>query len=62
MRGGAFELRTLEFLSENVTSLSNMAKHFEIVGNEYTENIERGRCYVNGKRKYSRILIKRKDI
>ena len=33
---------------------------FEIVGNEYSLNIERGRGYVNGKRMYSRIFIKRK--
>lgn len=35
-------------------------EQFEIVGNEYSENIERGRVYVNGKRMYSRILIRRK--
>ena len=33
---------------------------FEIVGNEYTLNIERGRVYVNGKRMYSRIFIRHK--
>ena len=33
---------------------------FEIVGNEYTLNIERGRGYINGKRMYSRIFIRRK--
>ena len=33
---------------------------FEIVGNEYTLGIERGRGYINGKRMYSRIFIKRK--
>ena len=32
---------------------------FEIVGNEYSENIEKGRTYVNGKRMYSRIFIKK---
>ncbi len=31
---------------------------FEIVGNEYTLGIEKGRGYVNGKRKYSRIFIR----
>jgi Adenine-specific methyltransferase EcoRI len=31
---------------------------FEIVGNEYDLNIEKGRCYVMGKRMYSRIFIK----
>lgn len=33
---------------------------FEIVGNEYNLNIEKGRGYINGKRMYSRIFIKRK--
>lgn len=36
-------------------------EQFEIVGNEYSENIERGRCYVKGKRLYGRILIRRKQ-
>jgi len=35
---------------------------FEIIGNEYDLNIEKGRGYVNGKRMYSRIFIKRKGI
>lgn len=33
---------------------------FEIVGNEYTLEIDRGRGYIGGKRMYSRIFIKRK--
>lgn len=33
---------------------------FEIVGNEYTLGLEGGRGYVNGKRMYSRIFIRRK--
>lgn len=33
---------------------------FEIVGNEYDLDIEKGRGYVNGKRMYSRIFIRRK--
>jgi len=33
---------------------------FEIVGNEYSLNIEKGRVYVNGKRMYSRIFIRHK--
>ena len=33
---------------------------FEIVGNEYSLGIDKGRGYVNGKRMYSRIFIKRK--
>ena len=33
---------------------------FEIIGNEYTLNIAEGRCYLKGKRMYSRIFIKRK--
>ena len=33
---------------------------FEIVGNEYTLGIDRGRGYVNGKRMYSRIFIRHK--
>ena len=36
-------------------------EQFEIVGNEYTLNIEKGRVYVNGKRMYSRLFIKRKE-
>ena len=36
-------------------------EQFEIVGNEYSENIDKGRVYVNGNRMYSRILIKKKD-
>lgn len=35
-------------------------EQFEIIGNEYDLNIERGRGYVNGKRMYSRIFIKKK--
>lgn len=34
-------------------------EQFEIVGNEYTLNIEGGRGYVDGKRLYSRVFIKR---
>ena len=33
---------------------------FEIVGNEYSLNIPKGRGYINGKRMYSRILIRKK--
>lgn len=32
---------------------------FEIIGNEYDLNIPKGRGYVNGKRKYGRIFIRR---
>lgn len=39
----------------------DLSHYFDIVGNEYTESIDRGRCYLNGKRMYSRILIKRKE-
>ncbi len=35
---------------------------FEILGNEYDLNIEKGRGYINGKRMYSRIFIKHKKI
>lgn len=35
-------------------------EQFEILGNEYELNIEKGRGYVNGKRMYSRIFIRRK--
>ena len=34
-------------------------EQFEIVGNEYDLNIPKGRGYVNGKRMYSRVFIKR---
>ncbi len=33
-------------------------EQFEIVGNEYSLNIDKGRGYINGKRMYSRIFIK----
>ena len=33
-------------------------EQFEILGNEYDLNIERGRGYVDGKRLYGRIFIK----
>jgi hypothetical protein len=35
-------------------------EQFEIIGNEYDLNIDKGRGYINGKRMYSRIFIKRK--
>lgn len=35
-------------------------KQFKIVGNEYTLNIPKGRGYVNGKKIYSRIFIKKR--
>jgi len=35
-------------------------EQFEILGNEYDLNIEKGRGYINGKRMYSRIFIKKK--
>ena len=35
---------------------------FQIIGNEYSLNIDRGRGYVAGKRMYSRIFIKRKIV
>ncbi|MCL2063367.1 MAG: adenine-specific methyltransferase EcoRI family protein [Candidatus Cloacimonetes bacterium] len=34
-------------------------EQFKIVGNEETLNIPKGRCYINGKRLYARIFIKR---
>ena len=34
---------------------------FEIVGNEYSLNIDKGRGYVNGKRMYGRIFIRRRE-
>lgn len=33
---------------------------FIILGNEYDLNVDKGRCYIDGKRLYSRIFIKRK--
>ena len=36
-------------------------EQFEIVGNEYTLNIDKSRGYINGKRMYSRIFIQRKE-
>lgn len=35
---------------------------FEILGNEYDLNIEKGRGYINGKRLYSRLFIRNKRI
>ena len=34
---------------------------FDIVGNEYSLNIDKGRVYINGKRMYSRVFIRRKE-
>ena len=36
-------------------------EQFEIVGNEIDLNIEKGRGYVDGKRMYSRIFIRKKQ-
>ena len=36
-------------------------EQFEIIGNEYSLNIEKSRGYVNGKRMYSRIFIRKKQ-
>lgn len=36
-------------------------EQFEIVGNEYSLGIEKGRGYINGKRMYGRIFIRRKQ-
>ena len=33
---------------------------FEIMGNEYSLNVKKGRVYVNGKRMYGRIFIRHK--
>jgi hypothetical protein len=33
-------------------------EQFELIGNEYTLNIEKGRGYVKGKRMYSRLFIR----
>ncbi len=37
-------------------------EQFEIIGNEYDLQVEKGRGYVNGKRMYSRIFIKNKMV
>ncbi len=37
-------------------------EQFEILGNEYDLNVDKGRGYINGKRMYSRIFIKNKKI
>ena len=37
-------------------------EQFEIIGNEYSLSIEKGRGYINGKRMYSRIFIRRKGV
>ena len=37
-------------------------EQFEIIGNEYDLNIDKGRGYVDGKRMYSRIFIRNKKI
>lgn len=36
-------------------------EQFEIIGNEYELGIEKGRVYVDGQRKYSRVFIRRKQ-
>lgn len=35
-------------------------EQFEIIGNEYSLNISKGRGYINGKRIYSRVFVKKK--
>jgi hypothetical protein len=37
-------------------------EQFEILGNEYDLNIDKGRGYINGKRMYSRIFIKHRKL
>ena len=37
-------------------------EQFEILGNEYSLCVERGRGYINGKRMYGRIFIKHKKM
>lgn len=37
-------------------------EQFEIIGNEYTLNIDKGRVYIDGERLYSRIFIKKKQV
>lgn len=37
-------------------------EQFEILGNEYDLNISKGRGYINGKRMYSRIFIRKKGV
>jgi len=37
-------------------------EQFEIIGNELDLNIEKGRGYINGKRKYGRVFIKHKEL
>ena len=36
-------------------------EQFEIVGNEYDQNISKGRAYADGKRMYSRIFIRKRQ-
>ena len=46
-----------------ITFLGNFSPdQFEIVGNEYTLGIDKGRGYIGGKRMYSRIFIKRTNL
>ncbi|MCR5586098.1 MAG: adenine-specific methyltransferase EcoRI family protein [Lachnospiraceae bacterium] len=44
--------------------ISFLSKHcpeqFEIIGNEYSLNIDKGRGYIKGKRMYSRVFIRKK--
>ena len=35
-------------------------EQFEIIGNEYDLNLSKGRGYVNGKRCYGRVFIRKK--
>jgi len=37
-------------------------EQFEILGNEYDLNISKGRGYINGKRMYSRVFIRKKGV
>ena len=36
-------------------------EQFEIIGNEYDLKLDKGRGYINGKRMYSRIFIRKKQ-
>lgn len=46
--------------------ITYMTRHdpegFDIVGSEETLDIERGRCYVAGQRKYARVVIQRRQL
>ena len=63
----AIEVKYYDAIPSDYTGIMGVAttfldkycpEQFEIVGNEYTFNVSKGRCYINGKRIAPRVFIK----